>query len=67
MTCRIAGCHYEFCWLCLEDWKLHNNSSGGYYKCNKFESMTEEEKEKKKTNIDKEKSMLEKYVFYFDR
>lgn len=67
MTCRMAGCHYEFCWLCLGDWKEHTNSTGGYYKCNKFESMNDDEKKNNKCNIDKEKSVLEKYVFYFDR
>lgn len=39
MTCRTqAGCGYEFCWLCLGDWKEHGSATGGYYACNKYEA-----------------------------
>jgi len=47
MTCRHKSCGYEFCWLCLEDWKGHQ---GTHYKCNKFEALSEEEK---KTSVQK--------------
>lgn len=40
---------------------------GGNYKCNKFESMEESQKNASQNIIDKEKSKLEKYIFYFDR
>eukprot|EP01084_Bolivina_argentea_P025889 48144_1 len=35
MTCgkNAGGCGHEFCWLCKGDWKKHNSSTGGYYKC----------------------------------
>eukprot|EP01016_Furgasonia_blochmanni_P051210 TRINITY_DN8034_c0_g1_i2.p1 TRINITY_DN8034_c0_g1~~TRINITY_DN8034_c0_g1_i2.p1 ORF type:complete len:508 (-),score=83.35 TRINITY_DN8034_c0_g1_i2:310-1833(-) len=61
MTCRPPGCGYEFCWICLADWKNHNSSSN---KCNLWDQR---EAMKKKTEIDKDKSDLEKYVFYFER
>jgi ariadne-1 len=32
MTC--SQCKYEFCWLCMVEWKAHDGSS---FKCNKFE------------------------------
>eukprot|EP00331_Platyophrya_macrostoma_P012323 CAMPEP_0176424146 /NCGR_PEP_ID=MMETSP0127-20121128/10678_1 /TAXON_ID=938130 /ORGANISM="Platyophrya macrostoma, Strain WH" /LENGTH=444 /DNA_ID=CAMNT_0017805177 /DNA_START=91 /DNA_END=1425 /DNA_ORIENTATION=- len=64
MTCRHGSCGYEFCWLCLGDWKSHQ---GTHYKCNVYESLTEEEKKNQKVNIDREKSELEKYIFYFER
>jgi ariadne-1 len=67
MTCSASGCHYEFCWLCLGDWKAHGNTTGGFYKCNKYDLMSNEEKKKAEKNVNKEKSLLEKYVFYFDR
>ena len=33
MTCRTiaGGCGYEFCWVCMRDWKGHKS----YFKCNK--------------------------------
>lgn len=40
MSCR--KCRYEFCWICMADWSLHNNSTGGYFQCNRFvESQNE--------------------------
>ena len=40
MSCR--KCRYEFCWICMEDWTLHSNSTGGYFQCNRFvESQNE--------------------------
>ncbi|KAI3976010.1 hypothetical protein MKX01_016693 [Papaver californicum] len=35
MTCR---CRFEFCWLCLGDWKTHGNPTGGFYACNVYET-----------------------------
>lgn len=68
MTCRLCG--HEFCWLCVGDWKEHGSSTGGYYKCNKYD----EAKSKGDTSITKEeqrqkeaKSELDKYMFYFER
>jgi len=43
------------------------SSLGGFYKCNKFEGLSTEDKESKQKAFDKEKSMLEKYIFYFER
>jgi len=38
MTCRPpGGCKFEFCWVCLGDWKTHGDETGGYYKCNIFD------------------------------
>ena len=35
MTC--SQCRYEFCWICMGDWKNHGSATGGYYKCNLYE------------------------------
>ena len=35
MTC--SQCRYEFCWICMGDWKEHGSATGGYYKCNLYE------------------------------
>jgi ariadne-1 len=58
MTCRkeVGGCGFEFCWICLGDWKSHNNN----YNCNKFDDA----KEKSTAKI---KSELDKYIHYFNR
>ena len=36
MTCT-PPCRYEFCWLCLGDWKEHGEGTGGFYACNRYE------------------------------
>ena len=30
MCCKY--CRHDFCWVCLEEWKCHNSSTGGYFK-----------------------------------
>jgi ariadne-1 len=57
MTCRKpGGCGYEFCWMCLANWKTHGSSTGGFYKCNIYE----EEKSKKKKGVVLDKQEKEK-------
>jgi len=34
-------CKYEFCWVCMGDWKEHGLRTGGYYKCNKYKAKKE--------------------------
>lgn len=36
MNCR--KCRKEFCWICMQDWSLHSDNTGGYFQCNKFVS-----------------------------
>jgi len=36
MKCRHPGCEFEFCWLCLADWKTHND----HFKCNKYDNLS---------------------------
>ncbi|KAJ3106590.1 hypothetical protein HDU97_005955 [Phlyctochytrium planicorne] len=56
MTCR--KCRYEFCWVCLGEWKKH----GDYYSCNRYKEDESSEKMKKNT-----RAALEKYLHYFTR
>jgi ariadne-1 len=37
MTCSI--CRYEFCWICMCDWRNHNGNS---YQCNQYQEETQE-------------------------
>ena len=63
MTCRkeAGGCGFEFCWICLGEWKPHGTS---WYECKKY-SPTELDKNKEKirNNI---KLELERYANYFE-
>jgi ariadne-1 len=64
MTCSL--CKYEFCWVCMEDWKEHNSNTGGYYKCNRYkpEELAQKTKE---TDREVARRELEKYMHYFKR
>jgi ariadne-1 len=63
MRCRHPGCQYEFCWLCLGDWKTHND----HFKCNKFDNLSKEEKDKMTNSEQDKRQELQKYVFYYER
>jgi hypothetical protein len=43
MTCKNRHCKYEFCWICRQDWKLHNTATGGFFKCNKWQEEKDHE------------------------
>ena len=63
MTCRknVGGCGYEFCWICLGEWKPHGSS---YYECKKYNpTEVDKQKEKMRQNI---KYELERYANYYD-
>eukprot|EP01056_Protomagalhaensia_sp_Gyna25_P005785 Protomagalhaensia_sp_Gyna_25__5784@NODE_847_length_2513_cov_7_926839_g668_i0_p1_GENE_NODE_847_length_2513_cov_7_926839_g668_i0NODE_847_length_2513_cov_7_926839_g668_i0_p1_ORF_typecomplete_len503_score70_44IBR/PF01485_21/1_7e07IBR/PF01485_21/7_6e14zfCCHC/PF00098_23/3_2e03zfCCHC/PF00098_23/2_8e02zfCCHC/PF00098_23/0_067_NODE_847_length_2513_cov_7_926839_g668_i0241511 len=63
MTCR---CGFEFCWLCMGDWKKHGGSD--YYRCNVYEEeqatnpMSEAELERKRAA-----DSLERYTHFYER
>ena len=63
MTCRkeAGGCGYEFCWICLGEWKPHGTS---WYECKKYTpNELDKNKEKIRNNI---KLELERYANYFE-
>ena len=47
---KCTQCGFHFCWLCLGDYASHNEKTGGFYACNRFEARvltegrTEDEK-----------------------
>lgn len=61
MTCR--KCHYEFCWICMEEWSKHGGGTGGYYKCNRFESQTAGQD----NDAARAKAELDRYLHYYQR
>lgn len=67
MTC--SKCRFEFCWLCLREWKNHGSSTGGYYACNVYEQMKNTDKviiEQEKI-IAESKNELQRYIFHYER
>jgi len=67
MTC--SQCRHEFCWICMADWKTHGTTTGGHYKCNRYEEDSKLSKQLKEMEKKKEeaKTELAKYTFYFER
>jgi len=64
MTCK--KCHYEFCWICMEDWKKHGNS---FYQCNRFHEQPEDRKKdlKDKNHLKNvSKTSLKRYLHYYN-
>ncbi len=63
MTCRkeVGGCGYEFCWICLGEWKPHGSS---WYECKKY-NPTEVDKQKEKMRLNT-KYELERYANFYD-
>jgi len=63
ITCQ--KCKHEFCWICLGDWASHGANTGGYYRCNKYDTNT--------SNLDdtsdaaKAKRELDRYLHYYKR
>lgn len=58
---QCYSCKYDFCWMCLGDWKTHGSE---YYECSRY---------KENPNIVNEsahaqaREALKKYLFYFER
>ncbi|KAL3288406.1 hypothetical protein HHI36_002854 [Cryptolaemus montrouzieri] len=36
---KCSKCKFDFCWVCQESWKRHSSATGGYFRCNRFESV----------------------------
>uniref|UniRef100_A0A915M838 RBR-type E3 ubiquitin transferase n=1 Tax=Meloidogyne javanica TaxID=6303 RepID=A0A915M838_MELJA len=71
MSCTTASCRYQFCWVCMGDWKLHMAASP--FRCNRFEGGGDIAK-KLGATIDKkqkDKQMSElnaqRFIFYAGR
>lgn len=45
---KCTKCKYEFCWVCLEQWKKHSSATGGYFRCNRFEVVQKVESDSAK-------------------
>lgn len=45
-------CKYDFCWICLEEWKKHSSSTGGYYRCTRYEVIQHVEEQSKEMTVE---------------
>ena len=63
MTCRreAGGCGYEFCWICLGEWKPHGSS---WYECKLYKPSDVDKKKERMKN--QAKLELERYVNCFE-
>jgi len=63
MTCQ--KCKYEFCWICMGEWSEHGANTGGYYKCNKFDTSGTDVNDH--SDAAKAKRELDRYLHYYKR
>lgn len=61
MTCQ--RCKYEFCWICMGDWKDHGANTGGYYKCSRFQVEGGDDN----SDSARAKRDLDRYLHYYRR
>ncbi|KAI3880487.1 hypothetical protein MKX03_001696 [Papaver bracteatum] len=64
MKCK---CGFDFCWLCLGDWKTHGEKTGGFYACNIYEKVRGSASDEEEKIKNKAKDYLDKYAFYYER
>ena len=57
-------CKYDFCWICLEEWKKHSSSTGGYYRCTRYEVITQLEEQSKEMTGEVH---THTYLFFYPR
>lgn len=66
MICQ--HCHFQFCWLCLCDWSIHGEETGGFFHCNKIaEQIQANRKIQAEKNEAKFQFCTSKYVLVKDR
>uniref|UniRef100_A0A671UIF4 Ankyrin repeat and IBR domain-containing protein 1 n=1 Tax=Sparus aurata TaxID=8175 RepID=A0A671UIF4_SPAAU len=69
---QCAKCKYDFCWICLEEWKKHSSSTGGYYRCTRYEVIQQLEEQSKEMTVEAEKKHksfqeLDRFMHYYTR
>ena len=71
MTCRkqTGGCGHDFCWLCLGPWSEHGDQTGGYYNCNKYETVKNKDEKMRQDETARAaaKHELDRYMHFFER
>lgn len=62
MSCKI--CRHEFCWICMGPWVDHSQTTGGFYKCNRYDP---EKPDGDVSVAQKAKAELDRYLHYYQR
>lgn len=67
MTCQ--QCKHEFCWICMGAWVDHGATTGGYYRCNKYDQEEElgAAGPADQSDAAKAKRELDRYLHYYKR
>ena len=65
-------CKHDFCWVCLEVWRKHSSSTGGYFRCNRFEAAGKVSRHQKTLTESAESrsgqlQALNRFVHYYTR
>ena len=59
MTC--PRCKGEWCWMCRGDWKTHGDRTGGFYKCNLYDTSEAKKMDEKAQQLKEENAVFLKY------
>lgn len=59
MTCK--KCQYEFCWVCMGEWKAHGRN---YYNCARYDDTSSQNA---RSQQEKSRAELERYLHYYNR
>ena len=62
MHCKL--CQHDFCWMCMQPWSEHDQSTGGYYKCNRFDPN---KPDAEGDSTSRAKYELDRYLHYYQR
>jgi len=65
MTCK--KCKHEFCWLCKGSWSSHGDITGGYYKCNSYETNKDQYTGTEFNRPNSTENLFQYYMFYLHR
>ena len=64
---NCSQCKYEFCWMCMGDWADHGATTGGFYKCNKYDPLKAEADDGAMDDQARAKRELDRYLHYYKR
>ncbi|CAF0990366.1 unnamed protein product [Didymodactylos carnosus] len=69
---KCVKCKHDFCWICLEVWKKHSSTTGGYFQCNRYEHVNKIVAKERELITEAEQHHirmveLNKFVHYYTR